>query len=66
MVVSDIRVIYSECKNEYCGCSSSIINYNPNVLPDLEALEKAISRRCAHCGVPLGIKSVKMRMLRKE
>jgi len=66
MVVSDITTEYEKCENEHCRSTEVVAAYDPNTFQSLEHLERSIRRKCSHCGMPLGIVSIKVKVLRKE
>ena len=62
MVVKNIKATYADC--ESCGHSSCINSYQPRTVVDLKALERAVHKACSKCGNKLGIKEIKVEVVK--
>jgi hypothetical protein len=58
MIWKNLQVHYTHCA--HCGSSSYISSYQPKAVMSLEALCKAVHKVCTSCGNKLGIREIKV------
>lgn len=58
MVLKNLQIRYTNCTR--CGSSSHISFYRPETITSLEALHKAAYKACAGCRNKLGIREIKI------
>lgn len=62
MILKNIRSTYTKCAS--CGSSSSISCYQPRTVVDLKALKRAVHKQCTRCGNKLGIREIKVEVVK--
>jgi hypothetical protein len=64
MIVRDATTHYVDCP--FCKTSTCISSYQPRLFDSLETLSKAVAKTCFKCGRPLGIESLRVKLISKE
>lgn len=64
MIVKDVTVQYDDC--EICHASNCISSYQPRTFTSIERMLRAITKTCTKCNKPLGIKSIRAKLVSKE
>jgi translation initiation factor 2 beta subunit (eIF-2beta)/eIF-5 len=62
MVVKNIKSTYANCAS--CGSSSCISCYQPRTVISLKALERVVYKQCSKCGTKLGIREIKVEVVK--